>query len=435
MKKTLMFLLAISICTATNAQLKVNQFGNVSIGDDENLMHLGKANIYGSSYVYNTYLKSGRTVLRIDNKDETTTNRTGIQINNYLSPDTSSTGIYINSLNSEVGTTQKVYGIRSYIGGSSSGNYALAGCLRSTYISGGCSAGIYGSFNSVLTIPTQYSGLYAGFFRGDVRVTGTIYGTLLTPSGTTSNSSTLSNTSIILNDGNEIESISDKLQGVQLLQYRREQAIPDEDEMENGYNLSTSNTVGKSNSLLADDNELLELEDSERLNNSQTILSEVKYGLAADQLKEVFPELVYEDGNGNVSINYIEMVPLIVQAINELKAEIASLKKGNSTVSKAKGTTAIATVEEETEMLSVSQNKPNPFTDKTTIELSIPESVSKASLFIYDMNGKQVDRIDIADRGTTNISISSEGLSEGMYLYSFIADGKIVSTRRMVLTK
>ena len=435
MKKTLMFLLAISICTATNAQLKVNQFGNVSIGDDENLMLLGKANINGSSYVYNTYLKSGRTVLRIDNKDETTTNRTGIQINNYISPDTTTTGIYINTYNTSISTAQNVYGIRCYAGGSSHSNYALAGCLRSSSIISGNGSGIYGSSNVTLGIPEQYAGLYAGFFRGDVRVTGTIYGTLLTPSGTTSNLSTLSNTSIILNDENEIGSISDKLQGVQLLQYRREQAIPDEDEMENGYNLSTSNTVGKSNSLSADDNELLELEDSERLNNSQTILSEVKYGLAADQLKEVFPELVYEDGNGNVSINYIEMIPLLVQSINELKAEIASLKKGNSTVSKAKGTTAITSVEEETEMLSVSQNRPNPFTDKTTIDLSIPESVSKASLFIYDMNGKQVDRIDIADRGTTSVSIISAGLTEGMYLYSLVADGKIVSTKRMILTK
>jgi hypothetical protein len=61
--------------------------------------------------------------------------------------------------------------------------------------------------------------------------------------------------------------------------------------------------------------------------------------------------------------------------------------------------------------------------------------VSKASLFIYDMNGKQIDRIDIADRGTTNVSITSTGLTEGMYLYSFVADGKIVSTKRMILTK
>lgn len=414
MKKTLMFLLAISICTATNAQLKVNQFGNVSIGDDENLMLLGKANINGSSYVYNTYLKSGRTVLRIDNKDETTTNRTGIQINNYISPDTTTTGIYINTYNTSISTAQNVYGIRCYAGGSSHSNYALAGCLRSSSIISGNGAGIYGSSNVTLGIPEQYAGLYAGFFRGDVRVTGTIYGTLLTPSGTTSNLSTLSNTSIILNDENEIGSISDKLQGVQLLQYRREQAIPDVDEKENGYNSSTSNTIGKSNSLLADDNELLELEDSERLNNSQTILSEVKYGLAADQLKEVFPELVYEDGNGNVSINYIEMVPLLVQAINELTAKVEVL-------------------EAECTNLQPMKAKSKQAEDVAEVQLTIPDKAQKATLNIYDLSGKQVRTANINKSGTINLSTYTKGLLTGTYAYRLIVDGKKQKARKIMV--
>ena len=38
----------------------------------------------------------------------------------------------------------------------------------------------------------------------------------------------------------------------------------------------------------------------------QTKLPSISYGLAADQLKEVFPELVYEDKDGNYSINYEE---------------------------------------------------------------------------------------------------------------------------------
>ncbi len=56
-------------------------------------------------------------------------------------------------------------------------------------------------------------------------------------------------------------------------------------------------------------------------------MASLGYGLAADQLRKVYPELVYEDQNGNMSINYIEMIPLLVQAINELKAEVEELKK------------------------------------------------------------------------------------------------------------
>ena len=49
-------------------------------------------------------------------------------------------------------------------------------------------------------------------------------------------------------------------------------------------------------------------------------------GLAADQLKAVYPELVCEDEKGNVGINYVEMVPLLVQCLNEQREEIAELR-------------------------------------------------------------------------------------------------------------
>ena len=83
---------------------------------------------------------------------------------------------------------------------------------------------------------------------------------------------------------------------------------------------------------------------------------------------------------------------------------------------------------------TVCNDKPNPFSERTTIEVTIPESTTNAALFIYDMNGKQVKQINITERGKTNVSITSEGLEPGMFLYSLIADGKIVSTKKMILT-
>ncbi len=54
-------------------------------------------------------------------------------------------------------------------------------------------------------------------------------------------------------------------------------------------------------------------------------LSPIQYGLDPAQLREVYPELVYEDEEGNISINYVEMVPLLVQSINELTQRIDTL--------------------------------------------------------------------------------------------------------------
>ena len=86
-------------------------------------------------------------------------------------------------------------------------------------------------------------------------------------------------------------------------------------------------------------------------------------------------------------------------------------------------------------VLSLSQNIPNPFSEQTSIEVSVPESIHAAFLFIYDMSGKQIKRIDIMERGAISICITSEGLTEGMYLYSLIADGKVAGTKKMILTK
>ena len=89
----------------------------------------------------------------------------------------------------------------------------------------------------------------------------------------------------------------------------------------------------------------------------------------------------------------------------------------------------------EADLFSVSQNEPNPFTETTTIKLSIPKKTQTAALIIYDMSGKQIKQINISERSKTSVNITSEGLAAGMYLYSLIADGKVISTKRMILTK
>ena len=86
-------------------------------------------------------------------------------------------------------------------------------------------------------------------------------------------------------------------------------------------------------------------------------------------------------------------------------------------------------------LLSLGQNNPNPFSEQTSIEVSIPENVSAAALLIFDMQGKQVKKIDIDERGKFRITVTGQGLTEGMYLYSLIADGKVVQTRKMILSK
>ncbi len=81
------------------------------------------------------------------------------------------------------------------------------------------------------------------------------------------------------------------------------------------------------------------------------------------------------------------------------------------------------------------QNTPNPFTESTLVQCDIAEGVAQADIYIYDMNGKQITTYPIAERGATCITIEGRSLEAGMYLYALIADGQVIDTKRMILTK
>ena len=54
--------------------------------------------------------------------------------------------------------------------------------------------------------------------------------------------------------------------------------------------------------------------------------SELQAGFIAQEIQEVIPEVVSEDKNGYLGVNYSGVVPYLVEAIKELKEEIKELK-------------------------------------------------------------------------------------------------------------
>ena len=178
-----------------------------------------------------------------------------------------------------------------------------------------------------------------------------------------------------------------------------------------------------------------------------------EYGFIAQELKEVFPELVSQDKDGYYTINYIGLIPLMVEALKEQnewneaqQAEIDSLKRTililtkesnlphiRSAASPSDGSTSLQTpaVAE----CRLEQNTPNPFNQSTQIKYYLPETIISAYLCIYDMQGKQLQQIALTQRGEGAEQISASQLDPGMYLYALIADGQEVDVKRMILTE
>lgn len=164
-----------------------------------------------------------------------------------------------------------------------------------------------------------------------------------------------------------------------------------------------------------------------------------EFGFIAQELKEVYPELVSQDTMGYYSINYTGLIPLLVEALKEQKAEIELLKQandGSNAVAKKAGAAAMS--QNGTDVLSypvLDQNVPNPFDVSTTISYYLPATITDASIYIYDMNGVQLKSYPVVERGKGNIILRAHEFDAGMYLYALIADGKVIDTKRMILTK
>ena len=56
--------------------------------------------------------------------------------------------------------------------------------------------------------------------------------------------------------------------------------------------------------------------------------------------------------------------------------------------------------------------------------MTLPDNVGNATIMIYNLEGKQMKNIQLANRGEVTVKIFGNELSAGMYLYSLIADGK-----------
>jgi len=154
-----------------------------------------------------------------------------------------------------------------------------------------------------------------------------------------------------------------------------------------------------------------------------------QYGFIAQELEEIIPEVVATDSKGFKSVNYDMVIPILVQAIKEQQKQIEDLQAGQN---KTNNATGIDHSNAAIDGFALEQNIPNPFSSETVINYTLPQQIKNASLIIYDLSGKQLTSFPL-EPSAKSISITSEKLSAGIYIYSVMADGKIMDSKRMVV--
>ena len=168
--------------------------------------------------------------------------------------------------------------------------------------------------------------------------------------------------------------------------------------------------------------------------------SKNEIGFLAQELKEVFPEVVFLDSTSNLySVNYTRLVPVLVEAMKEQQAQIDELKNMIENCCQNNLKSASLSIEPLTEVIQgkaqLDQNIPNPFSSETKIGCFIPDESNSSTLYIYNMQGTQLQQYPLAGKGKQEVTINGNSFSPGMYLYSLVIDGKEIDTKRMILTK
>ncbi len=171
---------------------------------------------------------------------------------------------------------------------------------------------------------------------------------------------------------------------------------------------------------------------------NEILTKRLQFGFIAQEVEKVFPNLVMTDEDGMKSMDYIGMIPVLVQALQKQQQDIDALTKLVAELTSPNsrngiGEGSINAEQPDDSGSELFPNQPNPFDQQTTIRYTIAEDAEKAALYVYDMNGKQLANFELDEPG--QVEIGSDRFTPGIYYYSLVVDGIEINTYKMILTE
>lgn len=309
-----------------------------------------------------------------------------------------SSNIYPTAGQFNLGLTSEIYfltpnsgravGVRGLAANATDGyNYGVLGGIYGTRDGAGV-LGVDASNNLNYMLGKNVIGIYAGYFVGETRVEGTFTATTInTPSDMR-----LKKDIVPLNTVADEPSTLDNVLNMNVFSY--------------SYIENTEVPAAEKDTI------------SEQYLPKKGLSSKRHFGLSAQELQTIYPDLVTEGQDGYLAVNYVELVPILIQSIQDLKSELDELRGeriGRNSTS------------------ALYQSASDFSTGQTAIRFQLPDDVTTAFIRIFDLQGKLVKQIPI-NSGQKSISFSNQELGSGVYLYSLVANGKEVATKRMKIS-
>lgn len=385
---SLMAVLAISV----HAQLEVNQYGQVRIGDSSTILY---------------------PILSIGNPTGTTQSWCGVdaKITGITFNHNTAVSGYVNNSGSNNGECN--FGVKGGVAVNPlhGRNYGVCGYTDFNTSMAHAGAGILAlDYQYLVSNPPNLQGSYSAWFSGPTNLQGqTMAQEIYTPAD---NNLSEDVESVATRGG---EGMLDNLLKMNVREFNMKSSLPvkaPENSEEMTEELRQSYEYYKK--------------------DQEKIYSRRHFGLSAQELKEIYPNLVLEAQDGYLYVNYTELVPVLIRAIQELKGELDAVKGNDGGTKRTPAATAVNSMGTGANVLY--QNTPNPFKEQTTIRFTLADDAQSASICIFDMTGKMLKNLPVSS-GDTSVSIGGWELGEGMFLYTLIVNGKEIDTKRMIITK
>ena len=156
-----------------------------------------------------------------------------------------------------------------------------------------------------------------------------------------------------------------------------------------------------------------------------------QYGVMAQELTEIFPEMVNGTEEDGYSVNYTAMIPLLIRAMQDqkqtieaLSSELAELKE--KVLDNPNLAEALDIVPDGMDIF------PNPANNTTNIALK-GGNKGNITIEVVNLNGEVVK--EIKNSASKSVQINTAELLKGVYFVRYMREGKLIETKRLLVQK
>lgn len=155
---------------------------------------------------------------------------------------------------------------------------------------------------------------------------------------------------------------------------------------------------------------------------------QTQYGFLAQEVENVIPDAVKTDEEGHKMINYTAIIPMLVQAIQEMQTTIEAQAQKIDMLSN--GTVASTSISDSKS--KITSCSPNPANGLVTITTKLQDGVSSGQIIISSMTGNREKALAVSSV-MPNVTENISSLNAGIHIVSLYVNGILQDSQRLIV--